>query len=357
MSKFQDNRKEIVENILNKIENENLRFQDLWDREAGRPQNPLSGAKYSGGNRLILGYKAVEKEYKDPRWVTFVQAQKEGWKLAKGSKAVTCEKWIFPEEKKEIDENGNTLINLENRKAFPKQFNVFNAEQFENAPQYEYKSLLQKDEAYEIVKDLIKSSEVPVKEIGQDRAYYNGSKDIIVMPLEQHFSKDEAMLSTLLHEMVHSTGHKERLNREQGEKGTNAYAREELVAELGAVFLKQDLGIELKNDLENHSAYLKSYLKVLRDDPNELFRASAEAEKASQRIMGNYNEYLKEKSLEKVETKEITKGSTLEIKEQKKERNPWSKVPKEKDQEKNQVKDQDKKNPWSKKKNDRGMER
>ena len=82
--------------------------------------------------------------------------------------------------------------------------------------------------------------------------------------------------------MVHSTGHEERLNREQGKKGTNAYAREELIAELGAVFLKQDLGIELKNglgielknDLESNSAYLKSYLKVLRDDPNELFRAS-----------------------------------------------------------------------------------
>ena len=336
MSKFQDNRKEIVENILNKIENENLRFQDLWDREAGRPQNPLSGAKYSGGNRLILGYKAVEKGYKDPRWVTFIQAQKEGWKLTKGSKAVSCEKWIYPEiETLEVD--GEILTKLENRKVFPKQFNVFNAEQFENAPKYEYKSLLQKDEAYEIVKDLIKSSEVPVKEIGQDRAYYNGSKDIIVMPLEQHFSKDEGMLSTLLHEMVHSTGHKERLNREQGEKGTNAYAREELVAELGAVFLKQDLGIELKNDLENHSAYLKSYLKVLRDDPNELFRASVEAEKASQRIMENYNEYLKEKSLEKVKTKE---------------QNPWSKVPKEK------IQNKEKNNPWIKKiTNNKGVER
>ena len=310
MSKFEDNRREIVNKIIDKIQNENLTFTDVWNRESCRPQNSLSGAKYNGANRIILGYSAVEKGYKDPRWATFIQAKNAGWKMAKGTKSVTCEKWIFPEEK--TIEIGGKLVTKE-EKPFPKQFYLFNAEQFENVPPFEVPLKLQKEKAYEILQDVINSSEIEIKEIGQDRAYYSPDKDHIVMPPFETFSNDEGLLETVLHEMVHSTGHKSRLNRPHGMKGTNEYAREELIAELGAIFLKQDLGIELKeNSLNNSSAYLENYLQVLRDDPNELFRASSEADKASKRIMDNYNEYVNSK--EKDQNLENKYFENLEIK-------------------------------------------
>ncbi len=315
--KYEGNNNRIVEKnyynngIIDKIQNENLTFTDLWNREACRPQNPISGAKYNGGNRLILGFNAVDNDYKDPRWVTFIQAKNEGWKIPKGTKSVTCEKWIFPEKETITDENGEILSKVDNSRPFPKQFNVFNVEQLENVPPLEIPQKLKDEEAYKVIKDLIASSEVPIKEIGQDRAYYNPSEDHIILPPSYTFENDEAILETILHEMVHSTGHNSRLNRKSG--GSNEYAREELVAELGAIFLKQDLGIELKDhSLNNSSAYLESYLKFLRDDPNELFRASAEADKASKRIIDNYNEFVNSKENEKNQNLDYFKN--LEIK-------------------------------------------
>ncbi|MDU1912596.1 zincin-like metallopeptidase domain-containing protein [Fusobacterium sp.] len=128
---------------------------------------------------------------------------------------------------------------------------------------------------------MIAASMCPIKEVGQEQAYYSPSKDEIVLPLRESFKDSESFLSTALHEMIHSTGHESRLNRDKGHMfGSPEYAKEELIAELGSVFLQGDLGIKLEGEhFQDHSNYLKSWIGALKEDYHELFRACIEAEK------------------------------------------------------------------------------
>lgn len=302
---LEEHRRVLINEIVDRIESGEVTFRNLWSKDLSRPQNPCSGAKYNGANRLILGFEAVKKGYKDPRWLTFIQAKKEGFKLRKGSKSVSCEKWIYTKEVKEKNkETGEMEKKVIRIKPFANRFNVFNAELFENIPEYVPERTSDQDKV-KILDTLIKSSECEVKIVGQDRAFYMPTEDIIALPLIDHFKDDDSAIGVLLHEMAHSTGHINRLDRENN-FSKKSYAREELVAEISAIFLEQDLGLELNDEkLNNHSAYLKSWLQTFKEDPNELFRAVIEAEKSSNRILERYNEQLeKEKKLVQETTKE-----------------------------------------------------
>ncbi|MBC2857032.1 DUF1738 domain-containing protein [Cetobacterium sp. 2A] len=311
--KLELNRKELMDEIIKKIESKELTFRELWDNENSRPKNPLSGSKYNGSNRLRLGYQAVKNNYKDPRWVTYIQAKKEGWNLKKESKGTYCEKWIFTKEEKFKDEAGNVIKNIIKIKPFPNSFHLFNGEQFENIPKYIPESINSNSsdkKTTKILNSLIKSSECEVKIVAHDRAYYMPFEDIIALPLLENFYNNDNAIGTLLHEMAHSTGHKDRLDRENNFSKEN-YAREELVAEISAIFLEQDLGLNLNTDrLDNHSAYLKSWLKVFKEDYNELFKAVIEAEKSSNRILEQYNIQLEK---EKLVLKEIIEEAKIKL--------------------------------------------
>ena len=291
-----NDRKKIVDKLIQNMERGDLIFQKNWNSSALYPQNPVSNIRYLGGNRVRLMVEAIEKEYKDPRWLTFKQAAENGWNVRKGEKGTLCEKWIFTKKEKEIDKNGKEVekeVKLD--KPLVNYFYVFNAEQIENIPKLEIKNFT-KDETNEIVQDFINSSECTIKEVAQDKAYYNPGKDEIVLPLRESFKSSQDFLKTTFHEMVHSTGHKDRLNRDlSGGFGSEKYAKEELVAELGSVFLQSKLGIKVEGEhFDNHSAYLKSWISILKNDSNELFRAAAQAEKASERLYERYIEHEQE---------------------------------------------------------------
>ena len=165
-----------------------------------------------------------------------------------------------------------------------------------NYPKFELPTKLSHDNLVEIANDLIASSRCPIKEVAQSRAYYSPSNDDITLPLRDSFSSSEDFLATLIHEMAHSTG--EELGRQMstGGKMSPEYAKEELVAELSSLFLKAELGIANEGKhFENHSAYLNGWNSMLKSDPNELYRASKEADKACEFIMDRYREYLKTK--------------------------------------------------------------
>ena len=119
---------------------------------------------------------------------------------------------------------------------------------------------------------------------------HNPQKDEIVLPTRDLFIDQEAFATTLIHEMVHSTGHESRLNRSMMNRfGTPEYALEELRAELGSFFMGCDLGIEGSQELlDSHTEYLESWIQVLQNDPNELFRACSDAQKAGNRLEENY---------------------------------------------------------------------
>lgn len=286
-----EDRKKLVDKLIENMKNGDVIFKKGWDINILSPQNPVSGAVYQGGNRLRLIEAAIENEYSDSRWLTFKQAQEKGWKIKKGSKGILCEKWIFTKKEKELDKETGKMIEVEKKldKPVASYFTVFNASQIEGIPPFKGNEL-NDEEKLKIANDFIRSSECPIKEIAQDKAYYSPFNDEIVLPLRESFRSEQAFLRTTIHEMGHSTGHPSRLNRDQiNSFGTPGYAKEELVAELTSVFVQAKLGLKLEGEhFNNHTAYLKSWISVLENDPNELFRAANQAEKAMERLYENY---------------------------------------------------------------------
>ncbi len=286
-------RKALVDKIIGMMkQGDFFRNASEWDRDAMRPQNPLSKVWYRGGNRMKLMAIVAEKGYRDPRWATAKQLFEKGFHIKAGEHGTICEKWIFEKEKRTKDEYGNVIketVQLERPQVM--YFRVFNGEQVEGFPEYiptereETKTALGK-----MIDQIIDTSECPILEAAQDRAYYSPMQDKIVLPLRNMFKDEESFAKTVIHEMGHSTGHPDRLNRPLGGGfGSDQYAREELRAEIGALFTEADLGISLRGEhYEDHSDYLRSWIGALQDDYNEFFRACADAEHIAKRLVGNY---------------------------------------------------------------------
>ena len=122
----------------------------------------------------------------------------------------------------------------------------------------------------------IEAQGVPITH-GGDRAFYSPSRDAVVTPHPGTFSSPEAFYAAVLHELAHASGHPYRLNRPQGERGSAAYAFEELVAELAAAFLCAEFGLR---ECAHHAAYLGFWTELLENDSKAIFSASREASRA-----------------------------------------------------------------------------
>lgn len=291
---IREDRKRVVDKIVSMMrQGDFFRNTSEWNHAALRPQNPLTQVWYRGVNRMRLMVIVAEKGYRDPRWATAKQLVEKGYHIKAGEHGTICEKWIFEKEKKTADEYGNVvkeLVQLDRPQV--KYFRVFNGEQVEGFP--EYVSPVREEDKTQLGKkidQIIASSECPIIEAAQERAYYSPSQDKIVLPLRSMFKDEESFAKTVIHEMCHSTGHKDRLNRRMGGSFRSPeYAKEELRAEIGALFTETDLGISLKGEhFEDHSDYLRSWIGALQDDYNEFFRACADAEQISGYLLANYN--------------------------------------------------------------------
>ena len=289
-----EDRKRLVEEIIEQMKAGYIVTRDEWNHEALRPQNPISGACYRGGNRIKLMVTAMMRQYEDPRWMTAVQIRDAGYKLSRDAyhKGVLCEKWIFTKMQTVTDPSTGQKRREEVALEYPRVsfFTVYNAVYVEGFPKYEAAIRQTSEKAGKLADDFIRSSECPVKEVLADQAYYNPSADEIVIPKREIFKSDEAFLSALWHEMSHSTGHESRLNRQIENKfGTAAYAKEELKAEISSLFIGADVGLQISAECrQDYSNYLNSWITVLQNDYNELFRACSDADKISSRLIANY---------------------------------------------------------------------
>lgn len=301
-----ENRKELVNHLIEQMEIGNISTRAAWNNLfCSSPYNPVSKVSYRAGNRLRLMLAAAMNGFTDPRWMTFKQASDNNYKILPGSKGVLLEKWIFYKDKPLLDENKNPVIDAASGKPiiqrellktpYVNYFRVFNGEQISGLPELTLPQI-NKDSIYQMETQFINSSKCPIYYENINCAYYSPGEDAIHLPLKEAFKNNEARLSTLLHEMAHSTGHKDRLNRDiQNKFGSIDYAKEELNAEISSLFLESDLGIRLEVNselLEDHADYVKSWISLLKDDPNELFRACAAADKISEYLMKNYEETL-----------------------------------------------------------------
>jgi antirestriction protein ArdC len=247
-----------------------------------RPQNPVSGNIYRGVNVLILAAAARKKRYPVNLWMTFKQALENGTPVKKGEASTNVVRYGTYEKKVETDVDDGFEATPE-FKMFLKSYPVFNVSQLEGyvIPEIEQPDTQGFSVGIDAAEMLIKNSGAVIHEKKSDSAFYSPATDSITLPLRTQFKTTEGFYSVALHELVHWTGHSQRLNRDFSKMrfGNNNYAFEELVAEIGSAFLCGSIGIMTKT-LPNHVAYIKSWLEVLKGDKKAIFHAASQAQKA-----------------------------------------------------------------------------
>lgn len=281
--------REITGRIIAAIEAGVEDFEMPWHREVSQtmPTNALTGKPYNGVNVIALWAAAEVNGFGSGLWATYKQ-----WKMLdaqvrggeKGNVVV-----FYKETEQEVVDEQNGEAEMKTLLLARASF-VFNAEQVDDwqAPEPVVRNPA---DALEHVEAFVTATAAYIRN-GGDRAYYEPRTDYIRMPDRGRFtgtktsSATECYYATLLHELTHWTGHESRLDRDfSGRFGKHAYAMEELVAELGAAFLCSELSVS-NAPRPDHAAYLKSWLKVLKNDTRAIFTAASKANGAKQFLAG-----------------------------------------------------------------------
>ncbi len=268
----------LTEQFMQLLENsgEETSWAKLWK---GLPSNPISGEsgkKYRGINSFYLTLVQMNRGYEDRRWFTVKQLNKAGLmvrKGEKGSRVVYFMPYYIPEKKAITwDRKDELIANGAKESEFRithRTYAMFNLDQAEgdktNLEMFITEEPLHTDS--KVSESILKTANnmgVEVMFNGGDQCYYELLSDKIHLPKEENFATEECLNLTLLHEMVHSTGNKSRLARHMvGSHGSEGYAKEELVAEMGACFASQYFLQTEEFTFQNNQAYLKGWLKAL----------------------------------------------------------------------------------------------
>ena len=255
------------------------------------------GTPYRGDNIIHLMMASQKKGFSDNRWFTFNNAKEHGGHVRRGEKGTSIKFYTNTQARNKKDEQGNDILDKDGRpikeiihleRPIIKSVTVFNAEQIDGLPPREVKTPLTEWERHEKAENIIKGIEaqgVTIEHRIGDRAYYSPTDDKIVMPEHRQFATPDLYYATVLHEIGHSTGHKNRLNRDlSGAFGSESYAKEELRAEIASMIVGEQL--QIGYDPSQHHAYLKSWAKVIKENPKEIFRAVTDANKISDYVIG-----------------------------------------------------------------------
>jgi len=254
----------------------------------GRIVRPLraNGVPYQGINVLMLWAEAVEKGFARSIWMTFKQAKELGASVRKGEHGSLV---VYADTFRKTETVEATGEAVERDIPFLKGYTVFNVEQIDGLPERFSETpapVLDPVKRIAHAEAFFAATGAQVHH-GGNRAYYAQATDRIQLPPFECFEDAESYYATLAHECVHWTKHESRLNRDFGGTrwGDDAYAAEELVAELGAAFLCADLA--LTPDIrEDHAAYIGHWLTVLKNDKRAIFTAAAHAQRAADFLNG-----------------------------------------------------------------------
>lgn len=267
-------------------------WQIPWDSEGIPfllPYNLQSGKRYKGINAISLLMAGRE----DPRWMTYKQAEEGGMQVRKGEKSMLIQFVKTTDERTRRDASGKVMHDelgkpIKESVTLPhaiiRNAYVFNAAQIEGMPKLEREKPGASWELNGRAEKLISSSGAEIHHQYTSRTFYDPKTDSITLPYKDWFSQHHKYYATLLHELGHWTGHPDRLNRDMGAGfGDLLYAREELRAEIASMIIGQELGIG--HDPAQHFAYVESWIKILEDNPFEIFSASMDAERIFNYIM------------------------------------------------------------------------
>jgi antirestriction protein ArdC len=281
----------VAEELIRQLEAGTAPWQKPWTTGAGigfLPTNPLTGGTYKGINAIHL----IAQGRSDSRWLTYKQASAMNAQVRKGERGTQIQYWKFEDLKPALDAAGNPVkddkghpvqirIKLESPRVF--YATVFNAEQVDGLPALTPPVLTW--DPIERAEQILSNSGAVMHHKHMDRAYYSPSKDEIHLPLQAQFEDAANYYATALHELAHWSGHETRLNRDlKNPFGSEAYAREELRAEIASLMISSELG--LPHDPSQHASYVGSWIKALKKDPLEIFRAAADAQKIHTFITG-----------------------------------------------------------------------
>ncbi|WP_313515154.1 zincin-like metallopeptidase domain-containing protein [Brevundimonas sp.] len=237
------------------------------------------GTPYSGVNIILLWAEAAHRGFTSATWMTFRQALALGAHVRKGEKGSTV---VYANKlvRTETDDAGEET---ERQIPFLKAYTVFNVEQIDGLPEAYAPTLpvlVNPDASIAEIESFFANCRADIRHGGVG-AFYAPSPDYVQMPPFESFHDAHGYYATLGHEMTHWTRHPSRLDRDFGRTrwGDANYAREELVAELGAAFLCADLGLALE-PREDHAGYIGHWLQVLRDDKRFIVSAAAHAQRA-----------------------------------------------------------------------------
>ena len=279
----------VTERIVKELEKGVIPWRRPWSTGSKWAVSRSTGKRYMLLNQMLLN---------PGEYLTFPEVKKLGGKVKKGEKGSFCVSWAkVPVKETVIDENGNEQ---EATRTVPRlrYYYVFEVSQCEGIErQYTTEAKTYENDpceaAEKIITDYVTREAIHFTTTDGSEAYYQPASDSVVVPKRERFSKVEEFYSTTFHELTHSTMIAKRCNRKQEMKkasfGSKDYSKEELVAEIGAATLVNYTGLESEASFTNSAAYIQSWLKALKNDPNMLVSATARAEKAVNYIL-NINE-------------------------------------------------------------------
>ncbi|MGV7209327.1 zincin-like metallopeptidase domain-containing protein [Oxalobacteraceae bacterium A2-2] len=292
----------VAEKLIEQLREGTAPWQKPW--QAGEPNtflpmNPVTDQRYKGINALQL----MSQGYEDPRWMTYKQAASLDLQVRAGEKGTRIQYWKFSEEQVRAGEDGQPLLDARGKAVKdtvalerPKHFfaTVFNAAQIDGMPPLARQA--QEWDPIARAEGILQASGASITHGQQDSAFYRPDADTIHLPNRSRFPDAQRYYATALHELGHWTGHPSRLDRDLAHPfGSEAYAREELRAEIASMILGDTLGIG--HDPGQHAAYVGSWIKALQDEPMEIFRAAADAEKIQGYLIGLEQVLLQEQDM------------------------------------------------------------
>ena len=312
--KLTPQRKLLVDAVLKNLEKGTGLWEQGWSGGSA-PVSAITGKQYNAVNRVFLLLASMEKGYADNRWLTYKQMEDKGWhfktdeegkSLGKGA-GVAIEYFELRDKETKLPFDRHTLDGMtaeeraeymdENVYPLRKYYRVFNGDVIEGIPE---RKRAEHDPAgqnarTEALIGFWSDTESPIR-YGGSAAYYSPKTDEIHLPQREDFVDMPEYYSTALHEIGHSTGHEKRLNRSLStDHGSPEYATEELRAEIASMFLEQDLGVAVKEKhIENNSAYIAAWKSAIKEDPNILFKAIADAERITKFVLAKEREIKKE---------------------------------------------------------------
>ena len=265
----------VTERIIAELEKGVIPWKKPWTGVRSGAFNRISKKPYSIINQILLKHAG--------EYATFKQWSELGGHIRKGEKSEMVVFWKIFEKEETNEETGEKEV-----KKIPmlRYYNVFHISQVEGVeplvmPFAEVEPI---EEADKIITEYVEREHITFDECASNEAFYSPSRDRVVVPMKEQYTNINEYYSTTFHELTHSTGHKNRLDRlhtgADAAFGSETYSKEELVAEIGSASIMNLLGIETPQTFKNSAAYIKNWLSVLKNDNKVIVSASSKAEKA-----------------------------------------------------------------------------